>query len=184
MLKEELLDAVEPAKILILDTLKKKIVTKSGEIYSFEPANAEEMYELEKVLKEIQPDFDLKEMTQKSKVELSDYNNLHNAINDHCVLGHYMFSFRKCSNDGCSIPHICGEKLLENKIISTLHHLPFPMLKQSEEKFRPFNELYGSATNENHRPGRFEKEASSHQMPFPPSSQNAKNTGVVVQCDE
>ena len=52
MLKEELLDAVQPAKIIMLDTLN-RIVTKSGEICSFDPATEEEMYEVEKVRKYI-----------------------------------------------------------------------------------------------------------------------------------
>ena len=57
-LKKELLDAVQRAKILMLDTLK-RIVTRSGEICSFGLTTEEEMYEVEKVLKEIEPDFDL-----------------------------------------------------------------------------------------------------------------------------
>ena len=70
---------------------------------------------MEKVLQEIDPDFDLKETIQKK---------LHTAINDHCVLGHYLFSFKKCSNDHCPIPHICREKFLEDEMFTRLHHLP------------------------------------------------------------
>ena len=140
-------------------------MTKSGEICSFGAATEEEMYEVDKVLKEIEAAFDLKEMIQKSKVELTDYKDLHTAINDHCILGNYLFSFKRLSNDNCSIPHICRE----NEIFTTLHHLPFPMPKESDEKFRHFNELYDNASNENYRPSRIEKEESSHQMAFPPS---------------
>ena len=42
----------------------------------------------------------------------------------------------------------------------------------------------GKSRQEGNRPGQIEKEKSSHHMPFSPSSQSAKNTGTVVQCDE
>lgn len=95
-----------------------------------------------------------------------------------------MFSFKKCSLEECCIPDICSAKHLENDMFSTLHHLPFPMKKLGDEKFKHFDEVYGEITSEGNRPGLIEKEKSSHHMPFSPSSQSAKNTGTVVQCDE
>ena len=69
-------------------------------------------------------------------------------------------------------------------MFSTLHHLPFPMKKLGDEKFKHFDKEYGEIASEGNRPGLIEKEKSSHHMPFSPSSQSAKNTGTVVQCDE
>ena len=166
----------------MLDILK-RISTKSVKIDSFNPATDEEMHKLEHILREIQPDFNLREMIMKSKVELSGYKKFHEAIKDHCVLGHYMFSFKKCSNTNCSISDICKNKHIEG-FFASLHRLPFPMPKITAGKFKHFNEVYGSSTTQNHRPSLIEKEKSSHQMPFSPSSQAAKNTNVVVQCDE
>ena len=59
-----------------------------------------------------------------------------------------MFFFKKCSLDECCIPHICSAKDLENDMFSTLHHLPFPMKKLGDEKFKHFDEVYGEITSE------------------------------------
>ena len=53
-----------------------------------------ELAQLENELKKIQPDFKMDEMIQKKKVCLSDYPRIQKAVAEHCVLGHYMFSFK------------------------------------------------------------------------------------------
>ena len=100
----------------MLDILK-RISTKSGKIDSFNPATDEKMHELEHILREIQPDFNLREMIMKSKVELSDYKKIHKAIKDHCILGYYMFSFKKCSNTNCTNSSLFGDDLKERQKI-------------------------------------------------------------------
>ena len=75
-------------------------------------------------------------------------------------------------------------KHIDEGCFASLHHLPFPMPKITAEKSKHFNEVFGSSTTQNHRPNLIEKEKSSHQLPFSPSSQAAKNTNAVVQCDE
>ena len=120
-------------------------------------------------------------MIEKKKVCICDYLNIQKAIAEHCVLGHYMFSFKKCNRSDCSISTVCGAKHLDNEVFLGLHHLPFPMRKPTDEKFKHFNDVCGEVTSETHLPSLTEK---SHQMPFSPSSQSAKNTGVVVQCGE
>ena len=52
------------------------------------------------------------------------------------------------------------------------------------EKYKEFETLYGSQTDESYCPSLAEAECKSHVMPFPPSAQYAKSTGLVIQCDE
>ena len=178
-LKQEFLDSVEPSKRLMIEMVH-RIHTSAGDVFSFDSDINYELGQLENELKKIQPDFKMDEMIQKKKVCLSDYPRIQNAIAEHCVLGHNMFSFKKCSLEECCIPHICSAKHLENDMFSTLHHLPFPMKKLGDEKFKHFDEVYGEITSEGNRPCLIEKEKSSHHMPFSLSSQSAKNTGTVV----
>ena len=51
-------------------------------------------------------------------------------------------------------------------------------------EYEEFDTLYGSQTNESYCPSLAEAEHKCHGMPFPPSAQYARSTGLVIQCDE
>ena len=145
-LRGELLESVCPARELMYETLK-RIPMKSGEIHCLDPALDEEFEEINLVLQTIEEDFDVHEMMRKKKVILQDYANLYRAISDHCVLGHYMFSFLKCNEATSVMPQICQSKNLDLAKFSNLHHLPFPMpMELNKEKFRHFTDLFGKTT--------------------------------------
>ena len=58
------------------------------------------------------------------------------------------------------------------------------MRKSTDENFKHFNDVYDEVTSESHLLSLTEKEKKSHKIPFSPSRQSAKITGVVVQCGE
>ena len=125
-LRNELLESVRTARDLMYETLK-RVPMKSGEIFCFDPATDDEFEQINLALQMIDEEFDVQEMMSRKKVILQDYDKLYHAINEHCVLGHYMFSFLKCDKQSCSIPQICQNKHLDASQFLKLHHLPFPI---------------------------------------------------------
>ena len=52
----------------------------------------------------------------------------------------------------------------------------------NRDHYKPFSEVYGTQTSGVHLPSLREKEGKGHQLPFNPSAQTAKNTGLKVTC--
>ena len=52
--------------------------------------------------------------------------------------------------------------------------------------YKPFDDLYGKATSEEHRPSlqSSAQERNSHGIPFSPSAQTARTVGQTVTCVE
>ena len=90
-----------------------------------------------------------------------------------------MFSINKYDDISCTV---CLSPRLNNGVFSTLSHLPGPV--PNGEHYKSFDDIYGSTTSECHLPSLHEKEAKGHKIPFNPSAQTAKNTGILLICEE
>ena len=86
---------------------------------------------------------------------------------------------KKCDQTSCNI---CKPPVLPHDIFSTLHHLPDPV--PNGDHYQPFADVYGTITTEKDLPSLKEKESQGHKIPFNPSQQTAKNTGVLVKCSD
>ena len=86
-----------------------------------------------------------------------------------------MFSVKKFENLDCTV---CYFPRLPH-LFQDLHHLrdPVPM----GEHIKSFDDLYGTETTEEYWPSLKEAKVKTHGMPFPPTSQYAKNTKMVIQ---
>ena len=66
-------------------------------------------------------------------------------------------------------------------VFETLSSLPDPV-PDGTGHYKSFTDLYGKETTDEHLPSLKEKAASGHGMPYSPTAQTAKNTGIVLQC--
>lgn len=90
-----------------------------------------------------------------------------------------MFSAKKCGNTDCDI---CKPPRVPSNIFCDIHHLPDPI--PEDDKYKDFEEVYGSQTSEEYRPSLLTPGEKQHGMPFPPSLQYAKNVKIILQCGE
>ena len=100
-------------------------------------------------------------------------------LKTHCLQRQYMFSVKKCDDISCTV---CLPPRLNNDVFSTLSHLPDPV--PNGDHYKSFNDIYGSTASEYHLPSLHEKEAKGHKIPFNPSAQTAKNTVILLICEE
>ena len=63
-----------------------------------------------------------------------------------------------------------------------LEHLPDPM-PGSEGHYKPFNEVFGTAMSEHHRPS-LNNRGKKKTLPFSASVQHVKNIEMMLCCDE
>ena len=69
------------------------------------------------------------------------------------------------------------------EVFKELHHLPDPV--PCGDHFKEFESVYGTETSEEHRPSlKNTTKIKGHGMPFSPTTQTAKNAGIVLQCEE
>ena len=118
--------------------------------------------------------------TDTTKKLVKNKEKFQEFIKKHCVIRHYFFSVKKCLDLNC-----CRPPRLPQELFQSLHHLPDPM--PNGDHYKAFNDSYGTETTENFRPSMKESDnnkSGKHGMPFTPSSQYAKNVGLVIQCDE
>ena len=67
-------------------------------------------------------------------------------------------------------------------MFESLHHLPDPTLG-SDGHYKPFEELFGRSTSGDGRPS-LNKSRDIRKGPFVPSIQHARNTYLMIQCEE
>lgn len=96
-------------------------------------------------------------------------------LESHCKVCHYMFSVKKCGSTDCTT---CKVPRLPIDVLNDIHHLPDPI--PDGDKYKSFDDVYGSQTSERHRSSLSTPGAKNHGMPFPPSAQYAKNVKVVL----
>ena len=63
-----------------------------------------------------------------------------------------------------------------------LHHLPDPV-PGTDGHYRPFSEVFGTHTTEEHRPSFQMKKGRHKTLQFSASVQHVKNVDVMVQCE-
>ena len=68
-------------------------------------------------------------------------------------------------------------------VFKSLHHLP-DLQPRGSDHYNDFESLYGTDTSEVHRPSLQSKRIKGHDVPFSPSTQHAKNSGIVINCTE
>ncbi|XP_014674219.1 PREDICTED: uncharacterized protein LOC106814419 [Priapulus caudatus] len=181
-IRQEVLDAVQPVKDLLGDVFS-RLKLKDEPLRPFQAASRDDISALAQTLTRIDPDFDASVLTD-SKKTVKPGRLILDFIKKHCLERHYMFSIKRCGDADC----VCGKPSLPEEIFHDLHHLPDPTASPTEaDKYMNFQEIYGKkhTDEELFLPSKIHRRGEkNHGMPFPPSSQYAKNTKSVIQCDE
>ena len=68
-------------------------------------------------------------------------------------------------------------------LLMSVNFLPDP-IPNSDGHYKPFETVYGTMTEEEHRPSLRKPTARSKTLPFVASVQHAKNTNMMIQCEE
>ena len=93
-----------------------------------------------------------------------------------------MFSLPKCGHALC--PDHKPPRLPEG-LFKEPHHLPDPTISPDGTHYRPFGEMYGKTTDEEHRLSSIPASTKeSHGLPFNPSAQTAGRVKRMVPCLE
>ena len=97
-----------------------------------------------------------------------------------CQLRQYTFCIKKCGRLGCKV---CKPVRMEKETFEKLKFLPDPQM-QDDGHYLPFQEAFAlNTTTEQDRPSQKGKRKAS-PLSFSPSVQHARNTDIMVQCDE
>ena len=89
----------------------------------------------------------LLERKDTTKKLIEDKEQLQDFLESHCKIRHYMFSVKKCGSADCNI---CKVPRLPVDVFNDIHHLPDPI--PDGDKYKSFEDVYGSQTSEKHRP--------------------------------
>ena len=169
-------DSLEPV-ILLVCSLFQRLKLKDEPFSIFTSASTSEMDTLASYLAQIEPGIDPVSCT---KADLVRFPSLKQFLDHCCRIRRYSFSILKCGSSDCQV---CRLPRLSRDVFDTLQHLPYPI--RDGTIFKPFCDVYGTATTEEDRPSLSSlAEKRSHGMPFSPSGQFARNVARTLTCTE
>ena len=76
---------------------------------------------------------------RSSCINLPTHHKTHFLI----IFSYWFLQIRKCNDTSCCLP----------KQVENIHWLPDPVLDDTGDHYRPFDEVYGTETNDDNRPG-------------------------------
>ena len=173
---KDVMDSIAPAKIILSD-ITQRLELKGQQFTLGTSATDDDMIKLWKELQKIDPDFQLPHTHSLSAKSLTP--RLVEVFQHCCRERHYFFEIKKCGEVSCSI---CRPVRAHLPSDVKLEHLPDPM-PGSEGHYKPFNEVFGTATSEHHRPS-LNNRGKKKTLPFSASVQHVKNIEMMLCCDE
>ena len=114
--------------------------------YSQPAATEEEMDEMWSTLESIDSTL---ERSDTKKSQLKDKAGLQSFLQHCCISRNYFFTISKCGDQTCTI---CGPSTLPPDLLRELHHFLDPVLATDKEHYKPFADVWGTATTEEDRP--------------------------------
>ena len=176
-LKDGTLDSVAPVKVL-MSTVFQRLQHKGKGIESFTSATEAEIEELCLILKSV--DDSITANVKWVKAILPEYPKVQAFIENCSRLRHYSFCVKKCSKSDCKI---CKKPRLPGNVFEEINFLPDPVPNDNGH-YKSFSDVYGTKTSEEHRPSIQKKPAKQKTLPFSASVQHARNTNIMIQCEE
>ena len=144
-LKSSLAQSVGPTKSLVEEFVSR--VRLHEQPFSVQPAaTEEEMDEMWSTLESIDSTL---ERSDTKKSQLKDKAGLQSFLQHCCISRNYFFTISKCGDQTCTI---CGPSTLPPDLLKELHHFPDPVLATDKEHYKPFADVWGTATTEEDRP--------------------------------
>ena len=97
-----------------------------------------------------------------------------------CREHHYFFEIKKCGEKDCPT---CFPVRLPAEKFAKIQPFPDPVLKD-DGHYKPFDDVYGTVTTEEYRPSLQKCGQKQKALPFYASVQHAKNSGMMLLCEE
>ena len=163
--------------VTLLDTIMTRLMLKDIPFKNYSSATVAEIEEFWNSILNLEATLKLDDKVTKKNV--ADYSNLCNFLQHCCSQSHYSFDILKCGSSQCNY---CSPPRLPMDVFVTLQHLPLPT-PGCDNHYKSFSEVYGTKTSEEHRPSLTSK-SPKKTVPFPTSVQHAKNTNIMVMCEE
>ena len=172
-------DSLSPVKITLTKIIH-RLQLKEKNFKTFSAATTEEIDNFWSALLVLDETLKWEDKITRKAVEHSSHEKLKSFISHCCRSARYSFDILKCGNTTCEL---CKPVRLPSDIFSKLIHLPFPV-PSADGHYQPFIEAYNKpSSSEEHRPSASAKRPRK-SVPIPTSVQHAKNTNLMVQCEE
>ena len=174
--RKEIAESVQVPIDLLSDIMRR--LELNGKKFEVETACSDDEVEcfweiLQQIESSLSPD-------DTTRDKIRDKTSLQQFFSHCCQLRHYTFCIKKCGKLGCKM---CKPVRMEKETFEKLKFLPDPQM-QDDGHYLPFQEPFALNTNtEQDRPSQKGKRKAS-PLSFSPSVQHARNTDIMVQCDE
>lgn len=122
-LKNEIDSCIKPVTDLLGSTLG-RLSWKGKQINIHEAASEAEIDAMFDTLKNLEPNFDKKNMQQK---HLKNYPVLQKFLETHCQRHHYLFTMKRCREQDCAVCNIAGDEIIPVDLLESLHKFPLPV---------------------------------------------------------
>ena len=163
---------------VLLSNIFTRLKLKEDKVECFTAATASEMEELWESLASVDATAPMDH--QWVKKSLQQYPKLEEYLKHCCCQRHYSFCVKKCGKEGCLL---CKPPRLPPDVFDEIKDLPDPV-PSGDGHYKSFDTLYGTTTSEEHRPSLQTQSTRRKSLPFVASVQHARNTNLMVQCEE
>ena len=114
------------------------------------------------------------------KAALQKHPKLVQYLEHYCHRRHYVFCVKKCGKPDCEM---CKPPRLPCDVFDEIKNLP-DLIPDTNGHYKSFESVYGTVTAEEHRPSLKSRPSRAKSLPFVASVQHARNTNLMVQCEE
>lgn len=173
--RDETVDSVQSAKVLLSEVFQ-RLQLKEKNFEVFTPASLSDIGSFSETIKLLDSTASL----DITKASMTEYQGIKRFYDHCCQVRHYSFCIKKCGQDSCSL---CKPVRMPRDMFDQISFLPDPV-PQSDGHYKEFKEVFGTETTESHRPSLQKRLYREKSVPFPVTAQHAKNTNIVVQCEE
>lgn len=139
-LREGWTQSVEPLQSLVSSRFR-RLKLKSEPIQVVDPCSLDDIDLVKRHLRELFPEVNLQKLQKYHTQKVEAYKAW---IEKHCKASHYVFQIRKCQDRACCLEPVVSE--------DDMKWLPDPVLGESDEHFKAYEEVNGTETSENDRP--------------------------------
>ncbi|KAI8516352.1 hypothetical protein Bbelb_049330 [Branchiostoma belcheri] len=174
-LKQALVASTEKTRAM-MNELFQRLSLKGEAVSTIEPATDQEVEEMWELILMVDQTLTKGDTT---KVKVQNKKDLMAFMHHCCVSRHYSFSIKKCGDSACTI---CKKPKLPPEVFNQLKNFPDPVADGTGEHYRPFIEVYGTATSEGYRPSLKDSRAKDHGMPFSPCAENTRGVLACLDC--
>ena len=175
--QKDVSESLQPA-INLLKSIIHRLQLKGEKFDTYDAADENEIESFWEILEQVDETLTSSDTTKKA---IKNKKNFLHFIDHCCQVSHYSFQVKKCGKPDCTT---CKPVRMDPVVFDSLHFLPNPV-PGLDDHYKSFEEVYGQsdALSDKHRPS-LQQKKKKKATSFSPSQQHAKNTGVLLQCED